>query len=103
MECGPPELPENGEVATPDGTSYGAKARYSCKMRFELQGSEFRTCQRNGEWSPKAPFCKRRRLYSVLVIAEHHNVTPLLFEVIANVCVYSTSAYPAPTLQTYFK
>ena len=73
-DCGPPELPENGKVATPDGTSYGAKARYSCKMGFELQGSEFRTCQRDGEWSPDAPICKRRRLCTV-VIAKHHNAT----------------------------
>ena len=61
VHCGPPDVPRYGAVTTPNGVSFGARAQYSCNTGFELQGSEFRTCQENGEWSPEAPICKRRR------------------------------------------
>ena len=61
VHCGPPDVPRYGAVTTPNGVSFGARAQYSCNTEFELQGSKFHTCQENGEWSPEAPICKRRR------------------------------------------
>ncbi len=58
VDCGQPGSPVNGRVETPDGTTLGAKAWYYCSDGYVLIGSEFRTCQGNGEWNPEIPECR---------------------------------------------
>ena len=47
---------ENGRVSVFSNV-VGSVARYSCDKGFVLVGVEERTCQRNGLWSSKEPFC----------------------------------------------
>ncbi|XP_064382164.1 sushi, von Willebrand factor type A, EGF and pentraxin domain-containing protein 1-like isoform X2 [Halichondria panicea] len=49
--------PEDGQV-TVTGLTPSSTAEYSCNKGFTLFGTA-RTCQDNGEWSGKAPICKR--------------------------------------------
>ena len=60
VDCGSPEIPRNGRVNTPEGTTVGSKALYFCSKGFVLLGAEFRTCQGNGQWIPGAPVCLRK-------------------------------------------
>jgi formylglycine-generating enzyme required for sulfatase activity len=57
VDCGTLSNPGNGTVATPDGTTLGATATYSCSSGFTLVGSRTRTCQGTGAWSGTAPTC----------------------------------------------
>lgn len=45
-------------------TVFGSVAKYSCDFGFALVGSKTRTCQLNGEWSEKEPFCRRMLHYA---------------------------------------
>ena len=49
--------PQNGAVDF-TGVNVGSTATYSCFFGFELKGDKHRTCQSNGQWSGREPFCK---------------------------------------------
>ncbi|XP_064383648.1 CUB and sushi domain-containing protein 3-like [Halichondria panicea] len=50
--------PEDGQVTVTDLTP-SSTAEYSCNHGFKSFGTAWRKCQANGEWSGKAPTCKR--------------------------------------------
>ena len=56
VNCGRLPNPRNGRVSL-SGTGFGSTATYSCVKGFTLVGGRTRTCQANGAWSGKAPFC----------------------------------------------
>ena len=49
-DCGALADPVHGTVTTPEGTTYGAKALYSCDGRYKLSGPQARTCYSTGNW-----------------------------------------------------
>ena len=54
--------PENGKVKI-TSLKPGGKAIYSCDTGYELEGyTTIRICQKNGQWSGKAPVCARKSM-----------------------------------------
>ena len=54
VKCSNLTNPANGQV-----TVNGSTAFYICNTGFELDPAMSRSCQNDGEWSGKAPTCKR--------------------------------------------
>ena len=50
--------PENGNVNTVGGTTYGEVARYYCNVGYSLVGMAERACEADGRWSGTPPVCK---------------------------------------------
>ncbi len=64
--------PENGDVKI-TSLKPGGKAIYSCDKGYELEGyNTIRICQKNGQWSGKAPICARKSMLTDL----HKNLYP---------------------------
>lgn len=59
--CGTPDRLAHGQVAY-ISTSVGSKAKYSCQEHYTLVGARVRVCLANGNWAPRLPVCKRRKL-----------------------------------------
>lgn len=57
VECETLASPANGSVRSPDGSTVGATATYSCLSGFVLAGSASRTCLADGSWSGAPPTC----------------------------------------------
>ena len=58
IDCGPPEIPQNGYVTLPSGqTHLDDYVLYSCGTGYTLEGREQRACQENGLWSGDMPGC----------------------------------------------
>lgn len=57
ISCGNPGGIANGEV-TGNAFYFKAAIQYECHDGFSLQGVETRTCQVDGKWDSKAPWCK---------------------------------------------
>ena len=58
IDCGPPEIPQNGYVTLPSGqTHLDDYVLYSCGTGYTLEGREQRVCQENGLWSGDMPGC----------------------------------------------
>jgi CUB/sushi domain-containing protein len=57
VDCGvlPPVI--NGSVSTPNGTTFGAAAAYTCSSGYQRVGDASRSCQADGSWSGAAPVC----------------------------------------------
>ena len=49
--------PNNGNVSTPEGRTYGETAIYSCQYGYHLDGTGSRVCEANGSWSGIDPSC----------------------------------------------
>ena len=64
MDCGRLFDPRNGDVSFKT-TTFNSRAAYSCNNGFLLVGQTTRVCQRNGEWSGKAPVCKSKLKYDI--------------------------------------
>ncbi|XP_064386500.1 CUB and sushi domain-containing protein 3-like isoform X1 [Halichondria panicea] len=56
ISCGSLSI-SNGAVDTSSGVTFGNTATYSCNGGHILVGSNTRTCEANGNWSPGAPTC----------------------------------------------
>ena len=56
MNCGPPGVPQNGNVGVIT-TTFGATVMYSCSPTYILCGDDTRICQGNGSWSGVVPDC----------------------------------------------
>lgn len=59
-DCGDLTNPNNGHVHTPNGTTYGMTAVYTCHDDWILEGPESRVCLSNGLWEVPAPLCLDR-------------------------------------------
>ena len=56
-ECGQPEVPTNSYtldqiIDDRDGV------QYACIDGYKLEGSQYRYCQKNGQWSGRQPICR---------------------------------------------
>lgn len=55
--CPLPVRPVNGRVSY-SSTLYGSVATYSCNIGYTKNGTDTRTCDHSGVWSPPAPVCE---------------------------------------------
>jgi hypothetical protein len=58
VSCGGLSNPSNGSVSLPDGSFFGATARYRCDAGYRLAGPETRSCLETGAWSGVATLCE---------------------------------------------
>ena len=70
-QCDPPTEPVNGNITFQDNDPAnvlpGDMIEYACNVGSELQGPQYRFCQRNGNWSDTEPQCaSKTHLYEVL-------------------------------------
>ncbi len=61
-QCDRPRNITNGGISyeddDPNNIFVGNRIEYNCANGTELQGSKYRFCQRNGNWSDSEPECK---------------------------------------------
>ena len=57
IKCGPLTNPDNGQVDTSNGTTFGRIATYTC---YRESGS--RTCGADGTWTSEEPNCQGSNL-----------------------------------------
>ena len=57
VDCGLLMNPDNGMVETPQGTTFGQEATYTCNSTYDLVGDGTRTCLADGVWSGTDPTC----------------------------------------------
>ena len=50
--------PENGAVT--DNTDVGTQANYTCDDGYCLNGTRYRTCQNDGNWTGTEPTCGKQ-------------------------------------------
>lgn len=59
VDCGPPEIIENGNYQLIDRlTTYLSRVTYRCNDNYTLEGNLERTCLENSKWSSRNPKCK---------------------------------------------
>ena len=70
LDCGPPPVLVNGNVATQNGTLVGSKATYTCnfKYAFIVDSSMKRTCNSSGKWSNERIECGEFGKRSVILM-----------------------------------
>ena len=56
--CGPLTDPDNGQVDTSSGTTFGSTVTYTCDTGYNLSGSQSRTCGEDGNWTSSEPICQ---------------------------------------------
>ena len=59
VDCGNLSNPRFGKVVL-SGTVFGSTATYSCQPGYILVGQSTRSCQADGDWSGRAPVCRRK-------------------------------------------
>ena len=59
IDCGSLDPPMNGRVETPQGTTFGSEALYSCRAGYEVNGATVRECTQSEDWSGSEPTCSR--------------------------------------------
>ena len=57
VDCGEPESVGNGLPAVGNSTIVGSVKKFACRECFELEGSQFRYCQEDGQWNGSVPTC----------------------------------------------
>ena len=62
-DCGNLSIPDNGSVSM-TGSTVGSQAHFSCKEGFIRQGSENRTCLKDGNWRGNETLCLGREVQS---------------------------------------
>ena len=90
LDCRKPDVPDNGTVVTPSGTTFGETAVYVCNAGFDLIGTNTSECQDSGSWSGSTPSCTIKG-------KTNHNKTIIepLHEISSNVvCVTSKGSEP---------
>lgn len=60
VDCGYPDPPDPNGGLKYDDSTLGGTAYYYCSLGYYLDGKPIATCLYNGEWSNKAPSCKRK-------------------------------------------
>ena len=66
VDCEDPDVPSNGMIDTPSGTTVGHPAIYNCSSDYILNGQETRWCLISGMWSGIAPTCDPVGRYTIL-------------------------------------
>ena len=76
VNCGPLTDPDNGQVDTSNGTTFGSTATYTCHKE-----SVSRTCGADGLWTSTKPNCqgKNRNNYHAEAVKLGVQLTDLLF------------------------
>ena len=57
IECGEPQVPVNGSIASTFSTIYGSVIKYTCSEGSILVGYDSAVCTDSGEWSNPGPDC----------------------------------------------
>ena len=57
VDCGAPEVLDDGSSVEYSGTGQGSIATYSCKVGYEMSGEDTRRCLANSTWDGAAPHC----------------------------------------------
>ena len=70
VDCGPLSNPEKGLVDTSSGTTYNSVAFYTCIEGYVLVGESERRCGSDGLWTPTAPSCVRKSLYTMDIVCQ---------------------------------
>ena len=74
VDCGPLTNPDNGQVNTSNGTTFGSLATYTCDTGYTLSGSESRTCEDSGVWAVlTSPICESEFTNTVTVMNIMHS------------------------------
>lgn len=60
VTCDNPEISENLIIEPLTSNGIGSTLQYKCPKGRTMIGNETRSCMINGQWSGKAPFCKRK-------------------------------------------
>ena len=63
VECDSLTDPDNGQVNTSFGTTFGSMAIYTCNMGYMLSHQQMVMCSSNGTWSPASPSCNCEKLF----------------------------------------
>ena len=66
INCGSLNDPDNGQVDSSSGTTFGSTATYTCDTGYTLSGSQSRTCGTDGSWTFQSPSCLGEKLVIVL-------------------------------------
>lgn len=65
-DCGAASSPVNGLASTPDGTTEGGTAIYTCDSGYIMVGStRAAVCLTDGSWSSPAPFCRPGKAFNI--------------------------------------
>ena len=72
VDCGYLTNPENGHINTPNGTTFGNKAIYTCDPGYTLSSQAFRVCGADRNWTLSAPFCESKRTAVDTTIKFHY-------------------------------
>ncbi|XP_062508195.1 uncharacterized protein LOC134184503 isoform X3 [Corticium candelabrum] len=72
VDCGEPESVGNGLPAVGNSTIVGSVKKFACRECFELEGSQFRYCQEDGQWNGSVPTCNVVKC--PLLFAPNHGV-----------------------------
>ena len=59
-DCGPLTDPDNGQVDTSSGTTFGSVATFSCNTGYKLSHQQVVMCGADGMWSPDSSSCLGR-------------------------------------------
>lgn len=60
VNCGTPDPPDPNGSKKVTNTVLNGKVIYYCNKGFNLVGHPIAVCKTNGQWSSKAPTCKRK-------------------------------------------
>ncbi len=72
VDCGSLTNPDNGQVDTLSGTTFGSTATYSCINGYVLIGVETRSCEADGNWGSTAPTCgKQCKIHDIRYLYIH--------------------------------
>lgn len=56
-DCGRLTRPQNGFVSTPNGTTYGQVASFTCQTGYRVNGGDSLQCTQSGTWNGTVPTC----------------------------------------------
>ena len=68
VACSSLNDPDNGQVDTSSGTTFGSVATFSCDTGYKLSHQQEVVCGANGMWSPASPSCLSKTFKLTLAI-----------------------------------
>lgn len=79
-DCGQPNNTANGNFSVLNGTTYGAKATYTCNIGYNMTGSAVLACGMNG-WNASAPVCS---VHGMMYTVSKHLYICTVFRIYTN-------------------